>query len=711
MKYSTMKYFISLIMLMIAFSLIAQGTFSKGDIIVKTSPSPNEGRVVLQSIENLYDTTITITFINEYEKGDKRRSKPFFLKKGERKNWDVTFNAIKAKPVNSEESLEVYRVNVKKSSEQPAKSSEKSTANPKKEKAAGSQKAEAKKRKKSVENVDENQPVYTPANIVIEGFKAYLDSHPAFSSQKLREDSAVITRHINNLGLSSIDKVAYIKEEYLDSFVKDYLDSMAMCQSDSSRIVLEYLSRNGMVENKDSCEKIMRELFAQKIHKKGELITPLKALVEGSQPDEKEFNWKTISVYGGAVLLCLLLIIWYRKVSKSRKTKKKDVSNKEEETNLPSGADEKPALIVVGSKSAPVLKKQTLDDVYNNESYLKIEAGSFCNDSMVRALYVKNSCIKDIYNMYAEDLRNPDNPKEDGCMVIGRWVYDEKVGKYDVSLEYIVLPGDDAVFAEYELNFGGKIKLKMSEKLRKLRRDTGLQYDLTCWVHSHPGLGVFFSNSDNNVHHQLKHPSHPGFLTAFVIDILTPQQDTGIFTFRDTEVVNSKNDLIKMYSLEEMYKWALASERRSFDTNNYFDILGDVSAHNDLCYGIQLSNSAIIDMTFLTSKPTGFYGFAHGYLLKRGDKTQCVVSAVNGNERTPNTNLLGCFVVASHCSIPSIRKVIFRYLRDIHFVLVYTVSDGLLTAIPIVDNDLVNNDAYYGEKKLEDLKIWTRRRR
>lgn len=296
-------------------------------------------------------------------------------------------------------------------------------------------------------------------------------------------------------------------------------------------------------------------------------------------------------------------------------------------------------------------------------------------------------------------------------MVIGRWVQDEKTGRYEVSLEHTVMPGDDAVFAEYELNFGGKIKLRMSERLRKLRRETGLQYDLTCWVHSHPGLGVFFSNSDNNVQHQLKHPTHPGFLTAIVVDILTPKQDMGIFTFKDTETVNSKGDLKRMYSLEELYNQALQNERSSFDSNDYFDVLSDADSHLDACYGIQLSNSAIIDMTFLTSKPNGFIGFAHGYTIKRGERTQCVVSVVNANQSSPNTDRLGCFVIASHCSIPSIRKAVAPYLRDIHFVLVYTASNGLLTAIPVIDRDLTASDEYYGEHELENLKIWTRRRR
>ena len=77
----------------------------------------------------------------------------------------------------------------------------------------------------------------------------------------------------------------------------------------------------------------------------------------------------------------------------------------------------------------------------------------------------------------------------------------------------------------------------------------------------------------------------------------------------------------------------------------------------------------------------------------------------------PDNEMIGCFVVAAHCSIPSIRKTIAPYLDKVHFVLVYTASDGLLTSIPVINRDLNNNEDCYGEQKLEDLKIWTRRKR
>lgn len=358
------------------------------------------------------------------------------------------------------------------------------------------------------------------------------------------------------------------------------------------------------------------------------------------------------------------------------------------------------------------MKKQSLENVIDNPCYLAINSADFCPTSAVRRIYIKNTCIKDIYNMYAEDLRNPENPKEDGCMVLGRWVHDKENNEYYVSLEEVVMPGDDAVFSEYELNFGGKIKLKVSEKLRKLRRETDLQYDMTCWVHSHPGLGVFFSNQDNTVHMQLKHPTHPHFLTALVIDILTPEQELGIFTFKPDGTLNSKADLTQMYSLEDMYKWAIESERNTFKRDDHFDTLTHCKQHEDTCHGVHLSNSAIIDIDKLTVEhENGMAGMVHGFIQQEGHYSEIAVSTVCQEESIPDNEPVGCFIITKYCSIPTVRKAIEPHAGKIRFALVYSTADGLLTTIPIKGKELMADETYYGEQKLEELKIWTRRRR
>ena len=369
--------------------------------------------------------------------------------------------------------------------------------------------------------------------------------------------------------------------------------------------------------------------------------------------------------------------------------------------------------IVVRRKTTSILKKQSLEDVLHNDNYLKIDCSEFCADSAVRRIYIKNTCIKEIYNMYADDLRNPENPKEDGCMVLGRWVHDAETDEYYVSLEHVVLPGDDAVFKEYELNFGGKIKLRVAEKLRRLRRDTELQYDMTCWVHSHPGLGVFFSNSDNGVHMQLKHATHPKFLTAIVVDILTPDMQLGIFTFKHSDLtVNSRQDITHFYSLEELYQWARDSDRSSFKPEDHFNALCEAQERDETCDGIQLSNSAVIDMCQLLAEAgTGLVGFAHGYPHTHGIHTEYVIGKVAAAEQVPDYEMFGCFIVGSHLSLPSIQKAVGDRAAVCKFVMFYSTATESLVSMPILKGSLVMDEKYFSEVKLDDLKIWTRRKR
>lgn len=368
--------------------------------------------------------------------------------------------------------------------------------------------------------------------------------------------------------------------------------------------------------------------------------------------------------------------------------------------------------IVVRRKTGSVLKKQSLDDVRDNPAYLEIDAASFAEDSAVRRIYVKNSCIREVYNLYAEDLRNPENPKEDGCMVLGRWVLDETDGTYDVSLEEVVLPGDDAVFKEYELNFGGKIKLRVAERLRKLRRDTGLQYDLVCWIHSHPGLGVFFSNSDVSVQAQLKHAQHPNFLTAFVVDILTSDQETGIFTFRRDGTMNSKTELKRMFSLEEMYKWALESERAAYSPANCFDVLAGARERIRTCCGVELNNNAIIDLTQIADSPeTGIVGWAIGTPSPRDGGLEYIVTGMTRGAVRPAAGATGCLVSLPEANLTTLRLLVDRELKGLSFIMVYSSRRMTLTTIPVTGGELPADGRLYSDVKLDDLKIWTRRKR
>ena len=428
------------------------------------------------------------------------------------------------------------------------------------------------------------------------------------------------------------------------------------------------------------------------------------------EKSEAEHSLKeTIINYSIIGVIVLVLVIWM--IIAIRKKKKKNAKI-QQAVQAHQDFDPNNPAIVVRRRTTSILKKQSIEDVINNPEYMLINSSEFTPDSAVRNIYVKNTCIKEVYNLYAEDLRNSNNPKEDGCMVLGRWVHNEDTNTYDISLETVVFPGDDAVFKEYELNFGGKIKLRIAEKLRKLRRETNLQYDLVCWIHSHPGLGVFFSNSDDNVQMQLKHSQHPYFLIAFVVDILTSDQEMGIFTFRKDGSMNSKGDLTKMYSLEDMYKWALESDKASFNQDNYHNILASAKMQMPTCKGIELNNSSIIDLTQIVIEPTnGIVGWAVGTTVEVNGGKEFVVSSIVKADEKPSAGIIGVLLNVTHMSLPTIQRLIANENINPSFVLVYSSKQNTLTSIPVINGELITDEHFYGEETIDDLKIWTRRKR
>lgn len=546
---------------------------------------------------------------------------------------------------------------------------------------------------------------------VVVSFIQELEKDQYWSTSSIDNDVKEINRHIESIK-NWTDKELYINDNNLIEYIKNegrkidnYKESIDATTDNFLACYREYIIESDF-DYEDSIKHILEERVSRRELAIENLNTVIDSVENTNRFDITKLDNQTLINIGVVVFVIIILIIWFS-VSNKRKRNKRNLQSSQQ-----SSINEASPAIVVRRKTTSILKKQSLEDVMNNKAYFKIECADFCNDSAVRRIYIKNTCIKDIYNMYADDLRNPDNPKEDGCMVLGRWVHDDHANEYYVSLEEIVRPGDDAVFQEYELNFGGKIKLRVAEKLRKLRRDTNLQYDLTCWVHSHPGLGVFFSNSDSNVQMQLKHPSHPKFLTAIVVDILTPKQEFGIFTFKHDSSINSRNDLNKLYSLEELHKWAVESDRNSYKPDDYYNILSKADKVSDDCQGIQLSNGAIIDIsTITTDQHIGLSGWTYGFNTHNLGKNEFVINSVSDVENSSDYELLGCLIVGTHCSIPSIRKAISEYANKVRFVMFYSIKEDSITTIPVIDMQLSMDEKYYSEEKLEDLKIWTRRKR
>lgn len=582
------------------------------------------------------------------------------------------------------------------------------------------------------------------AAVVIDEFRKHVEKVPFFSDSAVTAAKNEIEEHIKCLRNWS-DRKGYVEEHHLNTYLSTNRDSLQYYKGLASVEIDNFMKQYTLVEPEDEpeCRNGMMALLNDKLSVRETNLNLLDKELN-SQEGGSSLNWKLIGTIVGALLLLGILIALLRRNKQPAVPQPSNVQRNNRPGSGQQGGNE-PG-IIVRRKTATILKKQSLEDVIGNPNYLQVDAVDFCYESAVRRMYIKNTCIIDIYNMYAEDLRNSNHPSENGCMVLGRWVHDDESKEYYVSLEQIVLPGDDAVFDEYELNFGGKIKLRVLEQLRKLRRETNFQYDLTCWVHSHPGLSVFFSNSDVSVQEQLKHPQHPNFLTALVVDILTPTQEVGIFTYRRDANINSKNDLKRMYSLKEWYDWAVKSleanpeghpqpmaeaevqtepqvesvqdtaaevvEDVSFNHADFFNMLSNAKVRTDTCNGIHLNREVIVDMCMSigTAQGSALLGYVHGRSLQHEQKVEHLAEQLSNNEQADDKDLLGCFVVDAHRSIPSIRKAVEDCLDKIMFVLVYQPTNGMLTSIPVVDSELSTEESNYGEQKLEDLKIWTRKK-
>ena len=514
---------------------------------------------------------------------------------------------------------------------------------------------------------------------------------------------------------SSKNKSQYIIDNDISQFVENSENEITEKRSALSEIVQEIARQSNVDVTQSTTINLIAETLSGRLKTREDALNKLKDVISDAErpkeiiPHDLSENIANYGIVGGIIVLLFILTV--ATIRKKKNKQDKWANSTSASVSSQDSSSENPA-IVVRRRTTSILKKQCIDDVIDNPAYLMLNASDFTLDSAVRKIYIKNSCIKEVYNLYAEDLRNTNNPKEDGCMVLGRWVHDEANHTYDISLEDVVFPGDDAVFKEYELNFGGKIKLRIAEKLRKLRRDTNLQYDLVCWIHSHPGLGVFFSNSDDNVQMQLKHSQHPKFLIAFVVDILTSDQEMGVFTFRKDGSMNSKGDLTKLYSLEEMYKWALQSERNSFSHDNYFNILGSAKLKIPSCIGVELNNNAIIDLTQIVIEPeTGIVGWSVGTTVENKSGQEFVVSSIVRNTEKPGTGILGCLISMTHMSFPTIQRLIARDNVSISFVMVYSSKQMTLTTIPVINGELLSDEQFYGDVNIDDLKIWTRRKR
>jgi len=349
--------------------------------------------------------------------------------------------------------------------------------------------------------------------------------------------------------------------------------------------------------------------------------------------------------------------------------------------------------------------------------YLEIDMLELLKDTAIHKIYLSRQCILDIYKFFSNFLKLSQRTEETGCFLIGRWDYASENNQYTyhISLEKLVEPSDDAVYGEYELDFGVKIGISMQYTVDDLRKQSGKEYVHTAWMHSHPGLGLFLSKQDIIVQSQLAYSNHRSRMLAIVLDTNTPDLNMAFFTYKMNGVMNNNTDIKEPLSLEAMYQWAKRSPKANpmnINRQNYYEInfRKDVGKIN-IAF---ISGAAIIESDeFIVPEPVGVKGYLYGTELYKEYASYRWIIVDSFKEEKIETDVMhpiGCFIVVSDFSFDETIETYLSDMNDYDFVVVYSVKNGAVYMIVKGNQEQFDADNIM-YVPLVELKAWTRRRR
>ena len=339
--------------------------------------------------------------------------------------------------------------------------------------------------------------------------------------------------------------------------------------------------------------------------------------------------------------------------------------------------------------------------------YLTFDMDMVFADTAVNKVYMNTGLIKKLYDFFNGSLEADGRTNETGCFILGCWDFEEgRNDRYDISLEEMVEPGDDADFGEYSLNFGKKISINMASVIDNLQQKTNRDYVLTCWMHSHPGLGLFLSNQDLIVQQQLTYSDHRNRLIAIVIDTNTPDYKVGFFTAKADGKMNNKEEVKRWFSFEEIYR-----QGRELNRNQQTKAVQEDSAaeHPD-CFNIALGDAAIANLGFaphainqidhtLYAGVKGVVGYFYGETDNRYVQVGCCLPYENEEK-------LGCLIFGDGLTESQLSK----YAKDLagcRFFINSSSDDKLV----VWTKNEQGGYAPVGETTLSQMKEWIRRKR
>ena len=421
-------------------------------------------------------------------------------------------------------------------------------------------------------------------------------------------------------------------------------------------------------------------------------INKAKDPLSDSQESAQDNNRRLYLPYVIAGIVLLMAIM--AKLFYSRKKRKKQDEERKASLRVMQVIEEEKNSCSIG-----------LNHVYQDpDNFFALDMHLFFQDTAVEKVYLSRDLIQRVNSYFKNYLDNSDRTPETGCYLIGAWERIAGVeGRYNVSIEDMVTPGDDMIPGEFSLNFGLKIGVNLGSTIRNLCEKTQRDYVQTAWMHSHPGLGLFLSSHDLTVQQQLTYPDEPKRLLAIVIDTNTPDWQTVFFSAKNDGTMNNKEDLLQVISFDTLLEW---SRHKTFSASslertveNTFNITS-ADAANLFAFTYKAVNQ--MDDLLYASNPDSVYGF-HAEIQQLGDRKIRLVSECETTD--PNWN--NCFMIkVSDASAMSGKPHCAELLNAYDFGIVYGGEQQNYIVYRNARQEICTLPI-----PLKEMKEWTRRKR
>ncbi len=182
------------------------------------------------------------------------------------------------------------------------------------------------------------------------------------------------------------------------------------------------------------------------------------------------------------------------------------------------------------------LNSEEFAEALKGDRYAYMDLRELWPDTAIKDLYLSKECIKALGKFLKEENLDKAIAEMEGAIpevggfLMGNHYKNSETGEFSVTMDEFV-----PFVPEYHDVF--KIEIGTQTLVQELgdAQDTHPDKDVIGWFHTHPGHGLFLSNSDLSV--QRHFPQK--FQIAMEIDSLTPTLDTAFFTRKHNGTINN----------------------------------------------------------------------------------------------------------------------------------------------------------------------------